>query len=221
MEEFETESNAKKYAIIGVSVGLALLLVGVGIFVIVKRRAALDGEVPSGGNPPVAVNGAGGATPGAPKGETGQPEAPLWEGSAPIPNELGEGAPADATSVPPTAIDPRTNRLLTDKEKEDAGYPKDWVVRVQAFKSPSGTVFLKYTVEKKPSDQDNDGLSDQEEREAGSDPTKADTDGDGLSDRQEVVDYKTDPTKADTDGDGANDANEVSGKTDPLSKISN
>lgn len=225
MEEFEyqQESNAKKYAIIGVSVGLILLMVGIGIFVIVKRRAALNGEVsgtPTGTVP--SVNGVPGTTPeGTTKGETGQLEAPVSNVTPIVSNDPVEGAPADGVVTPPPTVDPRTNRLLTDKEKELAGYPLSWDVRVQAMTSSVGTVFLNYTVEKKPLDQDNDGLSDQEEREAGTDPTKADTDGDGLSDRQEVQDYKTDPTKPDSDGDGASDANEVMGKTDPSSKTSN
>lgn len=222
MEEFETESNTKKYVIIGVVAGLVLLLVGIGIFVIMKRRAALDGELPGGTTPPVSVNGAAGTTPGEPKGETGQLEPPLSNVTPVLSSSNpGEGLPVDGTNTPPPAVDPRTNRLLTDKEKELAGYPLSWEVRVQAMTSSAGTVFLNYTVEKKPLDQDNDGLSDQEEREAGSDPSKADSDGDGLTDAQEVRDYKTDPTKPDSDGDGASDANEVMGKTDPSSKTSN
>ncbi|NIB91199.1 MarR family transcriptional regulator, partial [Streptococcus pseudopneumoniae] len=44
-------------------------------------------------------------------------------------------------------------------------------------------------------------MTDKEEVEKGTDPTKADTDGDGLTDKEEV-EKGTDPTKADTDGDG-------------------
>src|SRR5688572_22193802 len=124
MEEFETESNTKKYVIIGVVAGLVLLLVGIGIFVIVKRRAALDGELPGGTTPSVTVNGAAGTTPGETKGETGQVEPPLST-VTPVPtaDNPGEGAPIDGTNTPPPTVDPRTNRLLTDKEKELAGYP--------------------------------------------------------------------------------------------------
>jgi len=44
-------------------------------------------------------------------------------------------------------------------------------------------------------DTDGDGLSDKEEIEIGTDPTKADTDGDGVSDKEEI-EAGTDPLKA-------------------------
>ena len=88
-------------------------------------------------------------------------------------------------------------------------------------------------------DSDGDGVSDEREKELGTDPNNPDTDGDGLTDGQEVgtdVDKdgkavkdesgkpkvddskatKTDPTKADTDGDGINDGDEVSGAKNPF-----
>jgi len=64
-------------------------------------------------------------------------------------------------------------------------------------------------------DDDNDGLTDTEENELGSDPLKADTDEDGLTDKEEK-DKGTDPTKADTDGDGLNDGEENKVGSDPL-----
>ena len=88
-------------------------------------------------------------------------------------------------------------------------------------------------------DTDGDGVSDEREKELGTDPNNPDTDGDGLTDGQEVgtdVDKdgkavkdengkpkvddskatKTDPTKADTDGDGINDGDEVNGTKNPF-----
>ncbi len=59
-------------------------------------------------------------------------------------------------------------------------------------------------------DSDGDGLTDAEESDAGTDPTKPDTDGDGLYDREEVQVYGTDPLDQDTDGDGFLDGSEVS-----------
>jgi hypothetical protein len=64
-------------------------------------------------------------------------------------------------------------------------------------------------------DADGDGLTNADEQQRGTDPTKKDTDGDGLSDNDEVQTYQTDPLKADTDGDGLNDGQEA-GVTDPL-----
>ena len=53
-------------------------------------------------------------------------------------------------------------------------------------------------------DDDNDGLSDAEESQLGTDPLLADTDGDGLSDKEES-DGNTDPLRDDSDGDGVLD----------------
>ncbi len=41
--------------------------------------------------------------------------------------------------------------------------------------------------EEEPLDSDGDGLTDEEERELGTDPNSADTDGDGLNDGEEVL----------------------------------
>lgn len=50
-------------------------------------------------------------------------------------------------------------------------------------------------------DTDLDGLSDAEERAAGTDPRRKDTDGDLLSDFAELRVFKSDPRSVDTDGD--------------------
>lgn len=71
-------------------------------------------------------------------------------------------------------------------------------------------------------DTDGDGLSDDEERELGTDPTRADTDRDGIPDGIEVA-TGTNPLDADTDGDGLSDGVEDAnrngvvdpGETDP------
>ncbi|MHA7630708.1 Ig-like domain-containing protein [Corallococcus sp. M7] len=57
-------------------------------------------------------------------------------------------------------------------------------------------------------DADNDGLSDAEEAQYGTDPRNADTDGDGLSDGVEVHSGRTDPLDDDSDDDGVLDGNE-------------
>lgn len=64
-------------------------------------------------------------------------------------------------------------------------------------------------------DTDGDGLDDGTELDRGTDPTAADTDNDGLEDGAEVNEYETDPTTADTDGDGLDDGTEIDSATDP------
>lgn len=57
-------------------------------------------------------------------------------------------------------------------------------------------------------DDDQDGLTNGEERATGTDKENPDTDGDGLKDGEEVKRYTTNPTQADTDRDGLNDGAE-------------
>jgi hypothetical protein len=65
-------------------------------------------------------------------------------------------------------------------------------------------------------DDDNDGLTNAAEDEAGTDPSLADTDEDGLTDGEESVETGTSPLSADTDSDGVLDGDEVAQGTDPL-----
>lgn len=64
-------------------------------------------------------------------------------------------------------------------------------------------------------DPDEDGLSNRQEFEAGTDPHGVDTDGDGLSDSDELA-HGTNPTQQDTDGDGLSDDWEITYSHDPL-----
>ena len=64
-------------------------------------------------------------------------------------------------------------------------------------------------------DADNDGLTDDQEAELGTNPNAPDSDGDGLNDGQEV-EVGTDPLDADSDDDGLTDGEEVNiTETDP------
>ncbi len=70
-------------------------------------------------------------------------------------------------------------------------------------------------------DDDQDGLSNEEEAILGTNPNNADSDGDGLSDYDEVRIHGTDPMNPDTDGDGLSDSFEVNtSQTDPLKRDS-
>ncbi|MBI5221637.1 MAG: hypothetical protein HY979_02435 [Candidatus Magasanikbacteria bacterium] len=70
--------------------------------------------------------------------------------------------------------------------------------------------------EKQKIDSDLDGLSNDEEKNLGTDPNKIDTDGDGITDYDEVKIYHTNPLKADTDGDGYSDGAELRRGYNPL-----
>jgi hypothetical protein len=74
------------------------------------------------------------------------------------------------------------------------------------------------------SDDDNDGLTDDFERQLGTDPLHADSDGDQSSDADELIPLPapptgepapTDPKKDDTDGDGWTDGAERARGTSP------
>lgn len=64
-------------------------------------------------------------------------------------------------------------------------------------------------------DSDSDGLTDTEEKTAGTNINVIDTDNDGLSDYEEVKIYLTDPLNADTDADGYLDGAEVNSGYNP------
>lgn len=68
-------------------------------------------------------------------------------------------------------------------------------------------------------DSDNDSVNDKLEIEKGTDPLKSDTDGDGLSDSEELK-AGTDPKNSDSDGDGLSDKKEISLALNPLSRDS-
>jgi len=68
-------------------------------------------------------------------------------------------------------------------------------------------------------DDDEDGLTNAAEDEAGTDPILADTDEDGLTDGEEIAEIGTSPLSADTDSDGVLDGDEVAQGTDPLEGI--
>jgi hypothetical protein len=68
-------------------------------------------------------------------------------------------------------------------------------------------------------DRDGDGLREDTEYAAGTDPCLADTDGDGLSDGAEVLTWLTDPTNPDTDGDASPDGIDC-GPLDPNNHVS-
>lgn len=71
-------------------------------------------------------------------------------------------------------------------------------------------------VDDKTADNDKDGLTNEKEKELGTNPNLADSDRDGINDYYEINESKTAPLKADTDSDGINDGDELDLGLDPL-----
>lgn len=207
MEEFDESGsdNGKKKVIIGIAAAVVVILLIVGAVVILRRRAApIDGAVPP------APAGTNEAVPPDP-----EPEKIPWVPPVPAEDELPfVAAPPDQS----TAVEPNVDRPLSDEEKKANGFPESWTVhyRTSAMPADGTNPTWEYVVVSKPSDTDDDGLSDEEEEKYGTDPQKADTDGDGLWDGAEVNNAGTDPLRADTDGDRVNDSQEIEQKRDPL-----
>lgn len=70
-------------------------------------------------------------------------------------------------------------------------------------------------------DSDSDGLTNLEEYNYDTDPTKNDTDGDSIADGDEIKIYGTSPTAKDSDFDKYDDAKELATCYDPALKTSN
>lgn len=112
----------------------------------------------------------------------------------------------------------RVRMLGTNPTQNSATSSRSQTVNTSVAPSgntPSTPTIITRPPESQPLDSDHDGLADEEEKKAGTDPMKADTDSDGLTDRQEVVVFRTDPLHADTDSDSTKDGDEVDAGTDP------
>ena len=115
----------------------------------------------------------------------------------------GEAVPAN-TEI--EAIQPVSTEQNVNSETSDTGETP--VIETPAAIAPEPATSA-------PADSDQDGLTDEEEQQLGTDPNAVDTDSDGLFDREEVKVYTTDPLNADTDGDGYLDGAEVKSGYDP------
>jgi hypothetical protein len=89
---------------------------------------------------------------------------------------------------------------ITDTDGD--GIPSWWERKYSAFMNENNPADAGM-------DFDGDGLTNLEEYQQGTDPTKSDTDGDGLSDGAEVHTYGSNPLNPDTDVDGLRDGREV------------
>jgi hypothetical protein len=94
---------------------------------------------------------------------------------------------------------------LTGSETEQVyNFP---LSQIEGQPTPPDKLFWRIKVEDV--DSDGDGLTDAEEHELGTDPSKVDTDGDGLSDTEDCI-YGFNPLLADSNGDGVDDLEQYS-----------
>ncbi|MBP3040684.1 VWA domain-containing protein [Bacillaceae bacterium Marseille-Q3522] len=102
----------------------------------------------------------------------------------------------------------------TDSKNEETYYYKVSAMKDGTAVYESGIVMVKEFT-----DQDQDGLADDQENVYQTDSNAPDSDEDGLTDGEEVVAYNTDPVKQDTDEDQLTDGKEIQlTGTDPLKK---
>lgn len=130
--------------------------------------------------------------------------------------------PENATQ--PTQQQPQTQGTTTQQPAQPAADLQNTVqqqpqAQGTTAQQPAGTPQTPATTQQvvpaQAIDTDGDGLTDDEEKALGTDPTKKDTDGDGLTDREEVKVFGTDPLNPDTDGDGYSDGAEVKNGYNP------
>lgn len=103
------------------------------------------------------------------------------------------------------------NYQLSQQEKRNLGIESNLSVQGKAIKGKENSLgpIRVLKIEKSAIiDNDQDGLSDEEEKILGTDPNKRDTDQDGLDDPHEAK-WGTDPLNPDTDGDGFLDGDEI------------
>src|SRR5690606_5519317 len=122
--------------IIGVT---AVILIALVVVMLLSRARGPSPTVPM---PPVSTQEPTENEPTVPEGSGGQDTTPEWDGG-----ELGmvvsDDIKDDDVNQPQegtfeTVIDPSLNRLLTEQEKKEAGYPSEWSVRVRAYTPPGG-----------------------------------------------------------------------------------
>lgn len=130
-------------------------------------------------------------------------------GAAPANQEAATGGEGDAMETQDTPTATNTPGLPSDTEMDTQPEAMETTDTTEATTTTGTGTFDDIT------DTDNDGLTNTEEAQLGTNPTSADTDGDGLSDREEIRVYRTDPLDSDTDGDGYGDGEEVNNGYNP------
>ena len=139
------------------------------------------------------------------------------------PNETVEGASPQEGRTDSGSLLDKFDRFVTSDPSENNG--PDEAPRAdaeQARATASGPAAITPDQPSGPErnttalDSDGDGLTDQKERDIGTDPFESDTDDDGLEDGREW-ELGTDPLAPDTDADGVSDGREIERGTSPRS----
>ena len=136
--------------------------------------------------------------------------------NAPVTTEPVSTVPktdADNTGKTPATVTPSAQ--TPGSFVETTGTTTTSAPATAATTTTTTTIISTTTVSVSSVDSDSDGLTDAEEKAAGTNINIIDTDNDGLSDYEEVNIYKTNPLSADTDGDGYLDGAEVKGGYNP------
>jgi hypothetical protein len=145
--------------------------------------------------------------------QTSQPSSPQTATST------TQNASSSSSQIIPDDVQgvPERDNAVIEKQYEDFfGHPwgTDATSTTAATSSVEAPVIIPPGPDPK-ADPDQDGLTNLQEQQLGTDPNNPDTDADGLTDGQEVTIYKTDPLNPDTDGDGFLDGAEVKAGYNP------
>lgn len=122
--------------------------------------------------------------------------------------------PTDTVKITPPPSTPPTGSFVATTTGQDE-VATTTIPLIPGVNAPAATTTASTTITTPPIDSDSDGLTDAEEKTAGTNINLIDTDNDGLSDYEEVKIYHTNPLSADTDGDGYLDGAEVKSGYNP------
>jgi Mg-chelatase subunit ChlD len=121
---------------------------------------------------------------------------------------INYGGDTDRDSIPDyIELSTGANPLLADTDNDRIGDAYE-ITHLLAFSAPNKADTDGDGIPDGQEDIDDDGLTNNQEMTAGTNPLNPDTDKDGLSDEQEIIN-KTNPCQADSDNDGLTDQAEA------------
>ena len=142
----------------------------------------------------------------------------ISDGPEEVPDVTAQKQKAAVRAITDAGFNPVVRNFAGDTQ-QPKGTVVEQVPAAGEVRNQGSDVVLFVSTYVAPKDNDDDGLTNEQETELGTNPRNADSDGDGVSDGDEV-EAGTDPLNADSDGDGSSDGDEVEGGTDPLDPVS-